>query len=246
MRWLLLLVILVLLLPSPARADLSDFRKDVEQAEQADPEEDAAEEDDEDDEGSFLWDFFWQIFSVVWMANNMTTTYGSYPYSADGYILWADVEDYGGDDYHYTPTGRRSHWFTTEAEALSLDGLGRGVRLTLKGAARFDGGVKIRDELEVEADDAELLEGILRGLGFEPWMRYEKDREAWRLGEVEVVLDHTPMGGFVELEGEAELLAGAARRLGLDADDAVRGSYVSLWAEERRRRPELPHDMVFP
>lgn len=130
-------------------------------------------------------------------------------------------------------------------QVLRIRRYGERVRLTLKGAARFVGGVKIRDELEVGASDAELLERIFRGLGFEPWMRYEKDREAWSFNEVEVVLDHTPMGGFVELEGAVELLAETARRLGLEPNDAVRGSYVSLWTEERRRHPDLPHDMVF-
>ncbi len=76
--------------------------------------------------------------------------------------------------------------------------------------------------------------------------RYEKDRETWRLDDVEIVLDHTPMGDFVEVEGPAGVLEMTARSIGLDPSAAVRGSYISLWRAYRERAAEnLPVDMVF-
>jgi len=88
---------------------------------------------------------------------------------------------------------------------------------------------------------------IFERLGFSVCMRYEKDREEWLLEQCSVVLDHTPMGDFVEVEGPPERLERVARLLGLDAVTAVRGSYVSLWLEYRELHPELdlPANMVF-
>jgi adenylate cyclase class 2 len=88
---------------------------------------------------------------------------------------------------------------------------------------------------------------ILEHLGFNVFLRYEKDREEWLLGEVSIVLDHTPMGDFVEVEGPPEDLVRTAGVLGIDVGEAVRGSYTSLWQEHREAHPdlELPLDMVF-
>lgn len=119
--------------------------------------------------------------------------------------------------------------------------------LTFKGPASFRGAVKERPEYETEIDDLERMGEILEHLGFVVFMRYEKDREEWRLGEVSVVLDHTPMGDFVEVEGPPQQLNQTAHKIGLDASGAVRGSYISLWQEYRSTHPEfdLPVDMVF-
>lgn len=119
--------------------------------------------------------------------------------------------------------------------------------LTFKGPATYDGPIKVRPEHELEIENLETMRTVFEALGFFGVVRYEKDRETWRLHGVEVVLDHTPMGDFVEVEGESELIGSVARSLGLDPSDAVPGSYMSLWSEFRARHPEmdLPPDMVF-
>jgi adenylate cyclase class 2 len=135
----------------------------------------------------------------------------------------------------------------------SLSGLGQVLRLrsfagrwilTFKGAARYQGRIKQREELEVGIDSGEALDTILRRIGLRPLIRYEKDRELWRLSGVEVALDHTPMGDFVELEGTSEHLATVAEQIGLDPAAAVRGSYISLWTRYRQQH-QLPFDMTF-
>ncbi len=119
--------------------------------------------------------------------------------------------------------------------------------LTFKGPASYDGPIKVRPEHELEIEDLETMLTVFEALGFSGVVRYEKDRETWRLNDVEVVLDHTPMGDFVEVEGPADVISSVALSLGLDPSDAVRGSYVSLWSDFRSRHPELnlPPDMVF-
>ena len=132
--------------------------------------------------------------------------------------------------------------------ALRLRWYGDQHLLTLKGPVSYRGTIKVRAEHEVRVEDAERLQAILEGLGFCAVVRYEKDRETWRTGPIIVVLDHTPMGDFVEVEGPPEEIEAAARAIGLDPQRAVRGSYLSLWEVHRRGHPEdhLPADMVFP
>lgn len=119
--------------------------------------------------------------------------------------------------------------------------------LTLKGPVSYSGSIKVREEHETEFSDLPRMVEILERIGFSVFMRYEKDREEWTHGEFSVVLDHTPMGNFVEIEGPPERLEQTACLLGLDPATAVRGSYVSLWLEHRERHPEfdLPTNMVF-
>jgi len=120
--------------------------------------------------------------------------------------------------------------------------------LTFKGPASYKGAIKARPEHESEVADLDRMGEILGELGFSVVMQYEKDREEWLLDEVAVVLDHTPMGAFVEVEGPPEKLPEIADLLGLKMASAVRGSYASLWLDHRKRHPELelPFDMVFP
>ena len=119
--------------------------------------------------------------------------------------------------------------------------------LTLKGPVSYSGSIKVREEHETGFSDLPRMVEIFERIGFSVFMKYEKDREEWLLGEFSVVLDHTPMGNFVEVEGPPDRLEWAARLLGLDAVTAVRGSYVSLWHEYRELHPELdlPTNMVF-
>ncbi len=132
--------------------------------------------------------------------------------------------------------------------ALRLRRWGEGCWLTYKGPPSWEGDVKCREEHETEVGDPEAVERILGGLGFARAVRYDKDRERWRAGQVTVELDRTPMGAFVELEGPVGFLAGTARTLGLDPSRAVPESYLALWRRHRERHPELglPEDMVMP
>ena len=121
---------------------------------------------------------------------------------------------------------------------------GRAV-LTYKGPARFEHGAKIREEREVEVSDAGETQAILVGLGLAPRFRYEKRREEWEWEGCVVALDETPIGRFVEIEGEPPSLRSALVRLGLDAADAIPYSYPELYRRRRQEDASLPEDMVF-
>ncbi len=120
---------------------------------------------------------------------------------------------------------------------------GRGARLTFKGPASFESGVKVRAEYETAVDDADELAAVLQALGYERARRYQKHREEWRLHGVIIALDRTPMGHFVEFEGE--LAREVATRCGCDPESALTADYLALYDAHRRRHPEAPADMVF-
>ncbi len=152
------------------------------------------------------------------------------------------------------PIALEDNWVLDDARR-SLSAAGRLLRLrrfggqatlTLKGQASFSGGVKSRVEMETEVADAEQTLAILSGLGFAPVRRYQKRRESFSLDRVIVALDETPMGAFVELEGQADQLPAVAHALELDPHAAALGTYLDLWSAYRTGHPDAPEDMVFP
>lgn len=100
--------------------------------------------------------------------------------------------------------------------------------LTFKGAVE-PGPFKMRRELETAAGSAEQLLAILGALGYDPVFRYEKYREEHALPGALVAIDETPIGTFLEIEGEADAIHECARRLGFSAADYITASYRSLF-----------------
>ena len=129
-------------------------------------------------------------------------------------------------------------------KALRLRTDGRGARLTFKGPARYEAGIKVRQELETVVEDATTMREILEALDYRRVNGYEKVREVWRLGAALIALDHTPIGDFVEIEHSDP--ATVAREIGLDPEKAESRSYLSLYSDHRRLHPDAPPEMSFP
>jgi adenylate cyclase class 2 len=128
---------------------------------------------------------------------------------------------------------------------LRLRTAGSDVILTFKGPARFDGGLKVREEREVRVSDAAEAAALLSGIGLVPRFRYEKQRESWEHAGCLVSLDETPIGRFLEIEGNPAASRRVVSDLGLDFSEAIPYSYPGLYARRRREDPALPPDMVF-
>jgi predicted adenylyl cyclase CyaB len=119
-----------------------------------------------------------------------------------------------------------------------LDG-GPGGRLTFKGPAEWEGAVKARTELETAVADTGTLHEILGRLGFQPSLRYAKEREAWEQDGVEVALDTLAFGWFCEIEGPPAAIGRVASSLGLSAEAAEPAGYPDLVARyEAQRRAD--------
>ena len=105
----------------------------------------------------------------------------------------------------------------------------RGGVLTFKGPRSIVEGLKTRDEIETEVADPDALQLLIERLGFRPAFRYQKYRETWSYSGQEVVVDETPIGDFLEIEGDVEGIHRAAAGLGFTPADYVTESYVALF-----------------
>jgi adenylate cyclase class 2 len=116
--------------------------------------------------------------------------------------------------------------------------------LTFKGPV-VPGPLKEREEIEAGAESAGRLLAILAAVGYEPVFRYEKYREELMVPGAVVAIDETPIGTFVEIEGEAQAIHDYARRLGCSTDDYVTASYRALYAAASGDA-SAEGDMTFP
>ena len=123
---------------------------------------------------------------------------------------------------------------------------GRYALATFKGPMAFEGGVKMREEVQTGVESFELAIQLFDSLGYKPTFRYQKFREVWRVREVEVVLDRTPIGNYFEIEGALDVIRGVAEDLGMNMDSAIRLSYADLYRQFRRTRADLGEHIVFP
>jgi adenylate cyclase class 2 len=85
----------------------------------------------------------------------------------------------------------------------------------------------------------------LTALGLRAAFCYEKYRTMYRVGALHVDLDETPVGVFLELEGDPRSIDRVARRLGFGPRDYMRGTYWDLYAAECRYRGRVPRNMLF-
>lgn len=103
--------------------------------------------------------------------------------------------------------------------------------LTFKGAPDIADGVKQREELECEINDAANLKEILSRLSYKITFRYQKFRTIYSPPNVDldICIDETPIGIFFELEGEILRIHEFATKLGYSRDDYITQSYSSLY-----------------
>jgi adenylate cyclase class 2 len=134
----------------------------------------------------------------------------------------------------------------TKGALLRVRKFGRYSLATYKGPVSIEGGIKSREEVQTGVESFELAIQLFDSLGFRPVFRYQKFREVWRLRDVEVVLDRTPIGEYFEIEGPIDVIRGVAGDLGMSMDDAIRQTYADLYRLHRRTRADLPEHMVFP
>ena len=145
------------------------------------------------------------------------------------------VGRYKEENFRFTGPGKSTR--NTTLRLRVLNGGPRGV-LTAKGPASFDGGVKSREETEIEIRDVHATLDMLEQLGFRVGWTYPKKRTMWLLDGVAVTLDVLDFGWFVELEGPSTALPELARSLGLDPANALRDSYsVMARKHQAKKRP---------
>lgn len=134
----------------------------------------------------------------------------------------------------------------TRGALLRVRKFGKYALATFKGPVAIEGGVKSREEVQTGVESFELAIQLFDSLGYKPSFRYQKFREVWRVRDVEVVLDRTPIGEYFEIEGPMDVIRAIAGELGMNMDHAIRQTYADLYRQARRTRADLGENMVFP
>jgi adenylate cyclase class 2 len=134
----------------------------------------------------------------------------------------------------------------TAGELLRVRTEGDTTLLSYKGVGK-PGKYKSREELETHLDDPKAFIQILDRLGLHAGFRYEKFRTEYSKPDEPgiVMVDETPIGNFLELEGGARWIDQTAKALGFSTADYVIKSYGAVYLEFCQAHGMEPSNMVF-
>jgi adenylate cyclase class 2 len=125
--------------------------------------------------------------------------------------------------------------------------------LTYKGAPLGSREYKIRPEIETHIEDGHRLREILIALGLQEVFCYEKFRTMYApRGKRDVaetphlLVDETPIGNYLELEGSQRWIDEVARQLGYSRRDYITESYAALYRNKCQVEGKTPGNMIFP
>jgi adenylate cyclase class 2 len=113
---------------------------------------------------------------------------------------------------------------------LRLRQQGAQTILTMKMPVQENSIYKVRKETEVEISNFANMEKIIRAIGFQVFFIYEKYREVFNALGARIMIDETPIGNFIEIEGNPEHIDAVAARLGFSAADYITDSYYRLFS----------------
>jgi adenylate cyclase class 2 len=101
--------------------------------------------------------------------------------------------------------------------------------LTFKGPRHIEEGIKTREERQTLVAEPVAVRDILVRLGYQPIFRYQKYRESWSHRGQEIEIDETPIGTFLEIEGDPEGIRAVTAELGHEPSEYLGESYVDLF-----------------
>ena len=143
------------------------------------------------------------------------------------------------------------HTLLNQGAALRVRSVeGKGL-ITYKGVVEESKGspVKVREEIESDSSAPDHMIELFERLGFRRVFRYQKYRTSYSLTvegqELEVTLDETPMGKFIEIEGDVKRVLHVLEAAGFSPKDSLRLSYPELQASRCKERGVPLEDLVF-
>lgn len=108
-----------------------------------------------------------------------------------------------------------------------------------------DAQFKVYRELELEVSSFETMVRILESIGYHVEQTYEKERETFHYGNLEVCADTLPFGDFLEIEGEKKAIRSMARRLGLAWEQRILENYLGIFEYIRGKTGMKFKDVTF-
>ena len=104
--------------------------------------------------------------------------------------------------------------------------------LTFKGPVA-PGTMKVRDEYETDVGSHAVMTHVFEALGLHVWFRYEKYREEYTATGVTIALDETPVGTYIEIEGDENGILAMTHALGRTPEEFILQSYRRLFVQHR-------------
>ncbi len=120
--------------------------------------------------------------------------------------------------------------------ALRLRRVNGRAYLTFKRRLPTRSPIKHQEEHEVTIPDPDGMDRILKSLGFQPALVYEKRRTRWDVGNAKVVIDELPFGLFMEIEASVKEIKRVEKLLGAQDLPAVSETYPTLTAKVGKER----------
>ncbi len=122
-----------------------------------------------------------------------------------------------------------------EGKLLRLRKTGENIILTFKNKVEKKySEYKVREEIEIKVSDFENTIKILKGLGYKVFFRYQKFRKIYSRSSNHVCLDKTPIGNFIEIEGDENFILKMAEKLGFTKKAFLKETYYELFLKKRK------------
>ena len=138
-----------------------------------------------------------------------------------------------------------------QGAALRVRSVDREGWVTFKGEVEQSASslLKVREEIEAHTTAPQQMAELLERIGLRRAFRYQKYRTIYTLSldgrELKIAFDETPMGNFIEIEGDETGVLNAIERAGFPLSDIIRESYPELQAARCRERGLNLQDLVF-
>lgn len=143
------------------------------------------------------------------------------------------------------------HSLYHQGAALRIRSAGGKGTITYKGVVKqtLESRLKVREEIETSVAEPERLIELFERIGYRRSFRYQKYRTGYSIDcdgcELDVVFDETPMGTFIEIEGDEAAVLKVINAAGFAESDIIRESYPELYAASCNSRGIPLEDLVF-
>lgn len=128
-----------------------------------------------------------------------------------------------------------SHLLYKKRQALRLRKINKKTFFAFKGAPQKSRKFKIKEEYETEVKNEKQLKKILKSIGLIPVFNYKKHRTVYRKKRLKICLDETPVGNFIELEGERGEIVKVAKALGFTKKEFIKLDYIQLLEKQEKK-----------
>ena len=129
-----------------------------------------------------------------------------------------------------------------------VEGQGKEIIWTVKRKKKDNAHFFEREEMEVkiqEGEDVETLREMLKSLGFNKEIIFEKKRKNVSKDDIVISFDELPFGFFVEFEGEPEIINKYLGEFNLSSRSRITRAYLGLWEDYKKAHGVTEENCVF-